>query len=433
MKFPVIVRHRREKATIYGKSANYAFYRLGYYVAGQRCVRSFKTYGEAKTEAERIVRQLAEGSQAAALSGPQSRDALAAMQRLDALRQSTGRRVSLLAAVSEFAEASAKLQGRNLGEVVEGYLNTVASVKRKEITEAVEEFIAIRKPLTEAQAGKRAQLSKNYAYLVGLWLRDFAKTFPSNAVCDLSKEHLNLFMRKHGTHAPKSRNHYRGAVKMFLTWCVKRDYLSPAHRLFEADSMATEAADMPELEYYRPEELRAMLEGVGENPEFKELLPVIVLGGLAGLRLEETLRLEWADIWRVPGHVEIKAQKAKTRSRRLVEICPALAAWLETYREFDGPIFAKSKDTFHATFASLRESLEIPARRNGFRHGFCTYHFALYSNENLTAAQAGNSPAMIHQHYKGLATRAEAEKWFNVQPNRAANIVPLTAKTAANP
>ena len=134
MKFPVIVRHRREKATIYGKSANYAFYRLGYYVAGQRCVRSFKTYGEAKTEAERIVRQLAEGSQAAALSGPQSRDALAAMQRLDALRQSTGRRVSLLAAVSEFAEASAKLQGRNSGEVVEGYDNWYRNARVRRLT-----------------------------------------------------------------------------------------------------------------------------------------------------------------------------------------------------------------------------------------------------------------------------------------------------------
>ena len=425
MKFPVTIRHRREKATIYGKSPGYDFYRLGYYVAGRRRVRSFKTYAEAKAEGERVVRELAEGSQAAALDGAQSRDALAAMQRLDALRQSTGRRVSLLAAVSEFAEATAKLQGRNLGEVVEGYFNIVPSVKRKDVAEAVEEFLALRKPLTEAQAGKRAQLSKNYAYMVGLWLRHFAKTFPSNAVCDLGKEHLNLFMQQHGTHAPKSRNHYRGAVKMFLTWCVKRDYLSPAHRLFEADSMATEAADMPELEYYRPAELQAMLERAGENPDSKELLPVMALGGLAGLRLEETLRLEWTDIWRVPGHVEIKALKAKTRSRRLVEICPALAAWLEPYRDFSGAIFGKSKDTFHATFASLRESLKIPARRNGFRHGFCTYHFARHSNENLTAAQAGNSPAMIHGHYKGLATKAEAEKWFNVQPSRAANIIPL--------
>jgi integrase len=293
----------------------------------------------------------------------------------------------------------AKCKGRDSYHVawqVDGYQRNVASVKRKDISEAVEEFIAIRKPLTEAKAGKRALLSKNYPYMVGLWLRDFAKTFPANAVCDLGKEHLNIFMRKSGTHAPKSRNHYRGAVKMFLTWCVKRDYLSPAHRLFEADGMATEAADTPELEYYRPEELKAMLDRAGENPEFKELLPVIALGGLAALRLEEILRLEWADIWRVAGHVEIKAQKAKTRSRRLVEICPALTAWLEPYREFSGAIFARSKDMFHETFGSLRDSLKIQARRNGLCRAFCTYHFAAHDNENLTAAQAGNSLAVNH-------------------------------------
>lgn len=364
---------------------------------------------------------MATGSQAAALTANQSRDAVAAFQRLETLQQSIGRRVSLLAAVSEFAEASAKLHGRNLGEVVDGYLNTVASVKRKGISEAVEEFIAGRKPLTEAKAGKRAQLSKNYAYLVGLWLREFAKTFPSNAVCDLGKEHLNLYMQKYSDQSPKSRNHYRGAIKMFLSWCAKRDYISSTHRLFEADSMATEAADTAELEYYRPEELQAMLDRAGKAPDktdmdYRELLPIMALGGLAGLRLEEILRLEWADIWHVAGHVEIKAQKAKTRSRRLVEIYPALAAWLEPYRKSSGMLFTKSKDTYHELFVNLRESLKIPARRNGFRHAFCTYHFALHANENLTAQQAGNSPAMIHAHYKGLATKAEAEKWFAVMP-----------------
>ena len=73
---------------------------------------------------------------------------------------------------------------------------------------------------------------------------------------------------------------------------------------------------------------------------------------------------------------------------------------------------------FHESFANLRESIKIPARRNGLRHAFCTYHFALHANENLTAQQAGNSPAMIHQHYKGLATKAEAEKWFAVMPSK---------------
>ena len=55
VKFPQVIRHRRFEAKIYGKSHNYPFYRLSYYVAGQRRMRHFATYGEAKTEAERIV------------------------------------------------------------------------------------------------------------------------------------------------------------------------------------------------------------------------------------------------------------------------------------------------------------------------------------------------------------------------------------------
>jgi hypothetical protein len=59
---------------------------------------------------------------------------------------------------------------------------------------------------------------------------------------------------------------------------------------------------------------------------------------------------------------------------------------------------------------------------------FCTYRFALHANENLTAAQAGNPPAMIHAHYKGPATKTEAKKWFNVNPSRSdKNVIPLPA------
>jgi hypothetical protein len=34
---------------------------------------------------------------------------------------------------------------------------------------------------------------------------------------------------------------------------------------------------------------------------------------------------------------------------------------------------------------------------------------------------------MIHSNYKGLATKAEAEKWFAVAPAQAGNVIPLTA------
>jgi integrase len=392
---------------------------------------SFRTYSEAKRHADRLVKDLAKGSQVTALHPAQARDALAALERLQTFYQSTRRRVSLLAAVSEYAEASEKLNGHTMGEAVEGFQRNVASVKRKDIKEAVEEFIERRRLLTEAKAGKRAQLSKHYVRLLSLWLRWFAKAFPATAVCDLSKEHLNIWIRKFSGQSAVSKNHYRGVVKMFLRWAVKNDFLSPTHRLFEADGMATEKASTEDTEFYRPKELRALLEGASANPEFKELLPVIALGGLAGLRLQEALRLDWREVFGIAGHIEVSTAKSKTRQRRLVEICPALAAWLEPFREFSGAVFAKSLETFHQSFAALRESLEIPARRNGLRHAFCTYHFAEHQNENQTAQQAGNSPAMIHAHYKGLATKAEAEKWFKVLPPKSAkNVIRLPA--AAN-
>lgn len=82
-------------------------------------MQTFAHYSDAKAAAERIVRDLANGSQAAALNVTQSRDALAAFERLQAFFQASGRRVSLLGAVSEFVEASGKLGGRTMGEVVE--------------------------------------------------------------------------------------------------------------------------------------------------------------------------------------------------------------------------------------------------------------------------------------------------------------------------
>lgn len=56
-----------------------------------------------------------------ALNPAQARDALAALERLADFYCATGRGVSLLAGISEFAEASAKLQRRTMDQAVEGY------------------------------------------------------------------------------------------------------------------------------------------------------------------------------------------------------------------------------------------------------------------------------------------------------------------------
>ena len=425
VKFPVTIRHRSSKAKIYAPGKNFAYYRLCYTAAGKRRAQTFSNYSDARAAAERLVRDIANGSQAAAFSASQSRDALAALERLEAFYQSTGRKISLLGAVSEFVEAAAKLRGRTLGEAVASYLRTVVTVKPKDIAEAVEEFIESRKHRSESKNGKRAQLSASYATHVNSWLREFASTFPGTAVCDLSKEHLNAYIKAHTEVSAKNRNDRRATVKMFLTWAARNDYLAVSHRLFEADGMAREIVEAAETDFYRPKELQGLLDNADAD-----LQPALAIAGLAGLRGEEIMRLDWADVWRVVGHIEVTAGKSKTRQRRLVEICPALAAWLKPCRKLVGKVFPGGVHVYQRGFLKLRGDLKIPDRRNGLRHAFCTYHFALHANENLTAAQAGNSPAMIHAHYKGLATKAEAQKWFSVSPPKSAkNAIQLNAAT----
>ena len=415
VKFPQTIRHRKAEATIYGKTPNYGRYRLSYNVAGKRKLRTFATYSEAKIEAERVVRQLASGSQSIALTGSQSRDALASLERLEAFRKSSGKRFSLLGAVSEFCDASTRLNGHTLGNAVDGFLSMVAVVERKELSEAVTEFNASREPKAKPQKNQeRSTLNAKYVENTRNRLKAFAEMFPGYCVCDLTKDHLDEYFLTMKALSPKSRNHRRAILKQFLRWSVAKDYLSQNHRLFEAVELKPEALIGEKIEYYLPAELVALLESA--KPEMRV---IIALQAFAGLRLEEALRLEFSDLFRRIGHIEISGAKSKTRQHRLVEMVPALEQWLEPFREMEGKIVKKwsRANSYDQVFRVLRKSLKIPSRKNGLRHAFCTYHFAIHANENLTAKEAGNSPAMIHSNYKGLATRAEAEMWFAVKPS----------------
>jgi integrase len=422
MRFPKTIRFRKAECRIYGKAKHYAFYRVAWRAGGQRRMKNFRTYSEAKTYADALVKDLAKGSQTTALTAGQAADAMTALELLRGFYRDTGRNVSLKRAVADYVEAARLLSGHALAEAVEGYMANIVSVKRKDLAETVEEFIQADEPRTKASNGQRAQLSSEYTRIRALRLRRFAKALPGHAVCDLSKQHLDAFIQAMADASPKARNHHRAGIKQFIQWSVRNDYLPPSNRLLEADSMRMEHANNGDIGIYTPKEFRALLE-MAEGP----LMPLLAIGGLCGLRTAELLRLEWEDVWRVEGHIEISQTKSKTRSRRLVTICPALAEWLRPYRQCSGKLWQLSENCFHAHCAELSKAAGVKRKDNGLRHSFCSFHFVLHANENLTAAQAGNSPAMIHAHYKGLATKAEAEKWFNIQPAKAANVIPLIA------
>ena len=433
-KWPKKVKHRNKAlAKIYRPCRGRDSYRVTWNAAGRRQMKSFPTYagsGGAKEFAETLVKELARNSQAVMLTPAQASDALAAIERLNTFHQTTGRKISLLSAVSEYCEAAAKVHGRTFTEVIDGFNRNVATVQRQDLAAAVEQFIAAEEPRTQPHNGQRPQLSKKYHYNRAIQLRRFAATFPGYAACDLGKHDLDTFFASKlvSEFSSKSRNHHRATLAQFFSWCVRKDYLPVSHRLNEADAMRPEHANTADVYFYAPRELAVLLETADAT-----LRPLVAIGGLAGLRTAELLRLNWADVWRVAGHIEITAGKSKTRQRRLVEIGVALAAWLEPFRTLtSGSVWAGAENTFQDHFNALCQRAEVARKTNGLRHAFCTYHFALHGNENLTAQQAGNSPAMIHAHYKGLATKKEAETWFATKPAKIGrNIIPITSTGAA--
>lgn len=418
-KWPKKVKHRNKVlAKVYRPCQGRESYRVVWRAAGQRQMKSLPTYagaGGAKEFAEALVKELAAQSQVIMLTPGQATDALAALERLNIFRQATGRKVSLLSAVSEYCEAAAKLPGHTLAEAATGFLRTTATVKRLDLAAAVEELLAAEEPRTRTTNGERSQLSPKYHYNRSIYLRRFAGTFPGYAVCDLGKHDLDAFMSSKllAGFSAKSRNHHRTVISHFLSWSVRKDYLPVGHRLNEADMMRPEHANTAEVECYTPKELHKMLEAA-DGP----MRAMIAIGGLAGLRTEEMLKLDWAEVWRIKGHIEVKPAVAKGRKRRLVEICPSLAAWLDPFREFrSGLLWTKTESIFQKSVKDHFEAVGVPRKDNGLRHSFCSYAYVLHG-ENWAAQQAGNSPDIIHSNYKGLATQKEAEAWFAVKPDK---------------
>jgi integrase len=69
-----------------------------------------------------------------------------------------------------------------------------------------------------------------------------------------------------------------------------------------------------------------------------ELVPSIAIQLFAGLRRSEVAALDWNEIDLAENHLEVKAAKAKTRQRRLVNIQPALADFLDHNHPETGPV-----------------------------------------------------------------------------------------------
>jgi len=320
--------------------------------------------------------------------------------------------------------------------------------KAKPLEDAVKDFIA-----------SKASLSEVYRRDLRLVLDAFKAAAPASATtASIVTADVNKFLV--GLH-PVTANNRRRVVAVFFGWCVKNS--------LRADNPA-ERADVAKVipgtpGILTPEQLAALLTAADDR-----ILAATVLGAFVGLRQAEIKRLDWHDIDLSEGVVTLAAGIAKTNSRRAVRLPVAAIAWLAPVAKKHGPVLKVGPEAraawdlarmaagfgpFNTRLLSVRQAntklskqqkkTMRPWPENALRHSAITYRMALsaeaasvafnVAKEAATtitgiesvAYASGNSPKVIRANYDALGKPSAAAAWFSVQPDQAANVVPMKA------
>lgn len=396
--FPQKLSKGKRTVTIYAPTEAKPVYRVDYRAHDKRKSRSFQNYDKALKQAQLILEQLADGNELGA--GFTSIES----QQFDRFRLAAKKRgIAVEKAIHDWIAAVDLLPDPGLlAEAARRYSEKVVSIKAMFVEDAVNKFLDSKRSVLRDQTFKQERLR----------LSKFASSFK----CDVNqigraelREWINS-LSKTGSKVlvgPKTRNHYRTSLGTFFKWCVDNDYLSTDNMLLPILKLER-AINTGGIEIYTPEEFQRLL-----DKSMGTIKTCIAISGLTGIRTAELLRLEWSDI--SAAHIEVGKNKAKTRSRRLIDIHETLSHFLPDKLPITGKIWPSSETEFGDQMRDVFKTAGVKKRKNAFRHSFISYRLAISDDENLTSRESGNSPSMIYKNYRELVTKTEAEKWFTVE------------------
>lgn len=370
-----------------------------FHEGGRRQQRNFASAAAAHAEADIIARRLSAGHGAAISLTGRDRDSYQ-----HALGLLEGWDVPLSTAVEEYVAALKNLQGHGIAEAVNFFLaRHPFQLPQKKVAEVMEEFLA---------AKEQDQLSARYLEDCRLRLRRFSASF-KGFIGHVQGSEIDDWLRSLAGLSPRSRNNFRRVVTTLFAFARSRGYLRKSEKT-EAETVGKAKEKRGTVGIFTPEEFSRLLDHGNESN-----LPAILLGGFAGLRQAEILRMDWGEIDLEGGHITVSADKSKTAQRRLVPIQPCLGAWLRRVakRKRKGRIanFAFAANLARSVSASASRA-KVEWKQNALRHSYASYRLAITSDAAKVSLELGNSPQMVFRHYRELVKPEAAAKWFNIVP-----------------
>jgi integrase len=319
------------------------------------------------------------------------------------------------------AELSAIIQARKklaehrktIADAAEFYLDYLERIRRCNVTAA-----DLAKEVLEAK--RKDGMSATYIADLKKRLARFCADFGEHKIAAITVEELDNWLRELPG-SPKSRANYRANVGVLFSYAERRRMIDSNPILHTARPKLPD--NPPEI--FSVDELAALLKDAAKQAP--DVVPMLALGAFSGLRDAEIKRLDWSEVDQKRGHVEVKACKAKSARRRIVEIQPNLSEWLRPYAEMTGTVVP----------ANWRKKLDLVRKaaklarwpKNGLRHSYASYRLAAIHDAPRVASELGHtSPKMLYSTYRELVLPEEAARYWKIQPQtEAANVVTFKA------
>lgn len=280
------------------------------------------------------------------------------------------------------------------------------------------------KPIGEAVELYCAELSNSrHHQSLASTLRRFANEKES-AISHITKEDLTAWITSQEVGAIR-QNQFRACFVQFWTWAKREQLVEAPEGLTAADRIPRQKKPAKKaIRYLSPAEMSFILDHV--TPDY---LPWVVLSGFAAIRSEEVhprnygdkKPLDWSQVKRDRGIIDLRADQSKVGKRRLIPITSTLEAWLkkisppESGRIVPGPPTAwQTKKLGEQLDEHFDRSEGWP--RNGLRHTFMTYSAAIRKDLPAIAIEGGTSVAKLNTNYVEAANEDDAEAFFGLIP-----------------
>ena len=374
----------------------YPEFTLSWKEGGRRKVRSFSCMDEARMIAQQITVKITNGWQIGSEATKRDLEVLWHCER-----QAAQFGVTLAAAIDEWVSARTAVVGITLSDAVRFYQANRSDLfpTRSNVQAAAEFSLSL----------KRKGVSAIYVRSATASLKRFTDAVSGN-IADVTVADINRFLHGLKKLGPVSKNGIRRNIVTMFGFAKRNGYLHP-DRKTAAEQSESFKQEETEIEIFTPEEMERLLLAAHAR-----ILPLIAIGGFAGIRSAEVCRLNWQDIKWDRGHIEIAGKKAKTAARRLVPLSDNLKAWLAPWRGETGKII--SITDYSGALSDTAVKAKIPGgwRQNALRHSFISYRVAETGDVARTSLEAGNSPKMIFRHYREIVDGEAAKAWWSIRP-----------------